>query len=110
MNPMVFGFQSWLALGVALLCGVLLVRLLLAPGRRARFDHFWRERVAKAQWRRLKGMGSSWRQLRHRRANKVMAERVAADAINKARRKPTKVDKDGNVYSPHAFKGPRKPD
>jgi len=45
--------------------------------------------------------------LRHGRRHRAAAERLARDAIERARK--TNVERDGNVIKPDAFKGPRKP-
>ncbi|WP_294639441.1 hypothetical protein [uncultured Aquabacterium sp.] len=106
---MVAGMSSWIALAVALVCGVLLVRLLLGPARRARFDRFWRDRVGLAGWRRARGAVHGVRRLVRRRADQQAAAKAAEEVINRARRARPRVDKAGNVYTPHSFKGPRKP-
>lgn len=82
--------------GVALaICAGMLLRMLIGARRRARLDaglrRFWlglRARVI-ATWR--------WRSARKE------AERVAEDAIRRAR---DGVQRDGNVYRPKSFKRP----
>lgn len=106
---MVAGVTSWMALAVAFVCGVLLVRLLMRPARRARFDRFWVDRIGRGGLDRLRRAGQSVRRMARRRADRQQAARAAEDLINRARRAPPGVDKDGNVYTPHAFKDPRKP-
>lgn len=106
---MVAGMSSWIALAVALVCGVLLLRLLMRPARRARFDRFWVDRVGRGSLHRARHLGHALRRLWRRRADRREAARAAEDVINRARRARPGVDKDGNVYTPHSFKGPRKP-
>lgn len=81
---------------VLLVCVVLMVRLLLGARRRARFDawarHTWHELVQRL------------RLLRHWRSSRREAQRVADEAIRRARGED--VERDGNVYRPKAFKKP----
>ncbi len=99
--------------GVGLLvCLALLLRMALPPARQAAFDAFWRRR-----WQGLRGLGLRLRHARRRRtlareqaapgAHASDAAREAEAAIERARR--AGVDRDGNVYRPKSFKGPRKP-
>jgi hypothetical protein len=90
---------------VAAVCVAMLVRMMLGDRRRQRWDSafikawFRLRRQALAIWH--------WRRKRHAAAQ---ARVTAQEAINRARNKVgAKVDKDGNVYTPEAFKGPRKP-
>ena len=79
-------------------CVVLLLRLMLGPRRRQRFDtavrRAWITCLTRA--RRLYG----WRSARRESAA------AAEAAILRARRV---VDRDGNVIRPRSFRGPRKP-
>lgn len=99
--------------GVGLLvCLALLLRMALPPARQRAFDAFWRRR-----WQALRSLGQ---RLRHRRRRRDLAReqagpepsssdaaREAEAAIERARR--AGVDRQGNVYRPKSFKGPRKP-
>ncbi|HSW07836.1 hypothetical protein [Aquabacterium sp.] len=83
-----------------LVCIVLLVRMALAPRRRQAFDATMR-----GAWYNSQRWGQ--RVLRWRPSSRKQAARVAEEAIERARR--TQTDRDGNVYRPKSFKGPRKP-
>jgi hypothetical protein len=95
-------FERVLAGLIAVACVLLLVRLLLGARHRQRVDQtlwrWWRNtrRAALALWH--------WRDSRKAAAH---AKQVAKQAIERARHR---VDKKGNVYTPEAFKEPRKPD
>jgi len=79
-------------------CAVMLVRLFVGERRRERFD--WAMRRAAQACRRL------YLSIVHRRATKRDAARVAEEAIKRARES---TERDGNVYKPKSFRGPRKP-
>jgi len=97
-------FGRVLAGVVAAVCVLLLVRLAVGPRRRARIDRVLAD--AWSTWRlRLEGL---WRWRAHRKA-RAEAERVTRQVIDRARQAP-KVRKEGNVYTPDAFRDPRKPD
>ena len=94
----------WASVLVVAVCVFMLVRLALPAPRRARLDHrlqrVWRDGPQLVRRR--------WHALRHGRRHRVDAERLARDAIERARK--TTVERDGNVIKPDAFnKGPRKP-
>ena len=89
----------WASALVVAVCVLMLVRMMLPAKRRARLDQGLK-RVPKVLSRR-------WHSLRHGRQRRVAAERLARDAIERARK--TTVERDGNVIKPDAFKGPRKP-
>lgn len=98
--------QKWLAAGVVVVCLALLVRLSLSPTRRARLDAWGR-----GAWRRLASGGwTAWRTrlaaLWHWRRRRVNAARLTEQAIERARR--ARVDREGNVLRPDAFKSSRK--
>ncbi len=86
---------AWMAAGVCLL---MLVRLFMGDARRARLDRTV-TRWARAAQRRAVYL-YRWRATRQARLD---AQAAAKAAIERAR---TKVRKEGNVYSPEAFKGP----
>lgn len=90
-----------LAWATAAVCGLMLLRLVMGERRRAKLD-----RVLLSWGRSLRQrahMVYRWRAARQARLN----ARVAAnEAIEKAR---SKVNKQGNVYTPESFKGPKKP-
>ncbi len=95
---------------VAAVCIVMLVRLALGEQRRARMD-----RVFLGYWLSLT---QGWQQLRHwrkRRQSAEQARKAAQEVINRVRHR---VEREGNVLTPEAFKsgsgsgsgsGPRKP-
>ena len=82
-------------------CGVLLVRMTLAPKRQQAFDTTMRN-----YWYRLKRF--SQRVVNWRPSSRKQAARVAEEAIERARRQ-LDTEREGNVYRPKSFKGPRKP-
>ncbi len=90
--------EQMLAGLVVAVCAVLLVRLCVGERLRLRFDMAVRRgwvacrRFALRVWH--------WRSARRH------AARVAEEAIERARRG---VERDGNVYKPKSFRGPRKP-
>ena len=88
---------------VVLACLLLLIRLLLPALRRRRFDaasgRIW-ARVRRAWF----GLRRASRRLWTWRASRRHAERMADEAIRRAR----DVNREGNVYKPK-FRGPRKP-
>lgn len=85
--------------GLALaLCIVLMVRLALGPARRWRCD--------RAVVRSFGLLRSRAVQLVRWRTTSKAAARAADEAIRRAR---GRYDRDGNVYRPRDFKGPRKP-
>jgi hypothetical protein len=82
-------------------CLLMLLRLFLGESRRARLDRLVARWVRASQRRALAVW--NWRANRQARLD---AHAAAQAAIERAR---TKVRKEGNVYAPDAFKGPRKP-
>jgi len=95
----VVDLTRWASALVVAVCVVMLVRLMLPARGRARFDQRLKQ-VPQVLSRR-------WHSLRHGRQRRVAAERLAKDAIERARK--ANVERDGNVIKPDAFKGPRKP-
>ena len=88
-------FSAALLLAV---CLVMMLRLVMGAQRRRGFDA-WTIRT----WESLRGMSLQvWRW----RSNRRKAEQVAQEAI---RRAGADVRRDGNVYRPDSFRGPRKP-
>ncbi len=79
-------------------CVVLMVRLLVSPQRRYRFDMAVRLGAYRARLWAMK--------LFRWRTSRKEAERLAEEAIRRARAEGTW---DGNVYKPKTFKRPRKP-
>lgn len=75
-------------------CVVMLLRLVLGPARRQRFDRFFRNLWAGLRARAV----ALWRWPRSRRK----AQQLADDAIRRAREGRW----DGNVYTPDQFKKP----
>lgn len=86
---------------VAAVCLVLLVRLALGEPRRARLD-----RACLRAWGTMASRAQALWHWRSRREAAAQARQAAQDAIERARHR---VDKEGNVYTPDAFKRPRKP-
>lgn len=83
----------WEQIGAGLVLAVCLsiwARMLLTPERRHRL---------------LAGPRRLWRGWRRQRS----AQREAAEAIERARRRP-KVEREGNVYRPKSFDSPRRDD
>jgi hypothetical protein len=76
---------------VLVLCLVFMVRLLVGPRRRMALDHWAHE-----WWYRL-------RHIRHWRDSRKSAERLAEEAIQRAR---AEGHWEGNVYKPKSFKRP----
>lgn len=91
--------QKWWAGLVVLICIVMLIRLVVGARRRAAMD-----RAAKAGWHAMRAWTAG---LWHWRQRRQDAARMTEEAIQRARRQ--RVDKDGNVLRPQAFKEPRKP-
>jgi len=88
-------FSAALALAV---CLVMLLRLVMGAKRRRGFDAW-----AIGTWGSLRGIS---RQVWRWRSNRRKAEQAAQEAI---RRASADVRRDGNVYHPDSFRGPRKP-
>jgi hypothetical protein len=86
---------------VAAVCVVMLVRMVLGEQRRARMDRVFTHAWFALQRRALYVWG--WRS---RRQSAAQAKQVADEVINRVRHR---VEKEGNVLTPDAFKGPRKP-
>lgn len=88
--------EKTFAAAIVAACLVLLLRLVLSPRQRARFDAGWHRFIA-AVGRRgsaLGGQGSA----------EARAEREAGKAIDRARRTAAGGEWDGNVYRPKSFK------
>lgn len=85
--------EKWLAVMGLVACGLVWAGMAAGPARRRRW-----QLQARHTWQRL-------RQGLRNPAQAHRARREAAAAIERARRTP-KVDRDGNVYRPDAFKGP----
>ncbi len=86
---------------VAAICLVMLVRMTLGEQRRARID-----RVFIKTWFALRRQALYLWQWRSRRQSAAQARQAAEEVINRVRHR---VEKEGNVLTPEAFKGPRKP-
>lgn len=84
-------------LGLAV-CVVMLVRLCLGTRRQQRFD----AAVRRAAHASRRGVLRVW----HWPASRRAAKRAAEDAIRRAQ---DGVQRDGNIYRPRSFRGPRKP-
>ncbi len=90
--------EKTLAAVMLLLCAGMLLRMAIGPRRRARLDAWWAR--TRAQGRSL------WWRARHWRSHRMDAATQAEEAIRRAQQS---VRRDGNVYHPKNFKGPRKP-
>lgn len=90
--------EKLLAAAMFFLCIVLLVRLFIGVERRRRWD-----RAARKAWAAMRGRATY---LWHWRASRQRAAVAAEEAIRRAR---AKMERDGNVYRPDAFREPRKP-
>ena len=86
---------------VAAVCLVMLVRMTLGEQRRARMDHAFNQ-----AWFALRRWALHLWTWRSRRQSAAQAKQVAEEVINRVRHR---VEKEGNVLTPEAFKGPRKP-
>jgi len=97
--------ETILATVGVLVCVALLVHMALPAARRQRVDAALRRagwacrRLAQRAWHGLL-------QLRYGRAARKDAAQVAEEAIRRAR---GDVTREGNVYKPKSFRGPRKP-
>ncbi len=91
--------KAWIAVAIAVACLFMLLRLVIGAQRRARLDRWLRSAWANTQRRA--------RMLWHWRSSRKVAAQATQDAIERARR--TRGIQEGNVYTPEAFKGPRKP-
>jgi hypothetical protein len=89
-------FEKIFAGIVLAVCAVLMLRLLLGERRRYRFDAASRRLFVAVRVKALR--------LWHWRAAHRQAKRDAEAAIRRAR----EGERDGNVYKPKSFKGPRK--
>lgn len=87
--------EKFLAGTVAAVCIVFMLRLLVGAQRRARLDAW-----ARVTWLRLK---HGVLQLYHWRSSRKSAERLADEAIRRAR---DDGHWEGNVYKPKSFKRP----
>jgi hypothetical protein len=95
------GVDKLFPIFVAAVCVVLLVRMALGDKRRARLDKAFTKAWAGLS-RRVKFL-YHWRS---RRQSAAQARQVAQDVIQRVRHR---VEKEGNVLTPEAFKEPRKP-
>lgn len=86
---------------VAAVCVVMLIRMALGEQRRARFD-----RAFIKAWAGLRRRALFVWHWRSRRQSAAQARQVAQDVIQRVRHR---VEKEGNVLTPEAFKEPRKP-
>ena len=98
---------------VALVCALMLGRLLLPAPRRAKLDQAFRRQWALT----LSALKRPFRGRAARQAEQAQAEQAeqarqaTAAAIERARRasRAAEVVREGNVYKPEAFQKPRKP-
>lgn len=95
------GADKLFSIFVAAICVVMLVRLALGDARRARLD-----RAFLQAWARVRRQALLTWHWRSRRRSAAEARQAAQDVINRVRHR---VEKEGNVITPEAFKEPRKP-
>lgn len=86
---------------VAVVCVLLLIRLVIGEKRRVRLD-----RVVHKTWSNLRVRAQWLWTWRRRRQSAAQARKMTQDVIRRVRHR---VEKDGNVLTPEAFKEPRKP-
>jgi hypothetical protein len=95
------GVDKLFPIFVAAVCVVLLIRMALGDKRRTKLD----KAFIKA-WAGLSRRVKFLYQWRSRRQSAAQARQVAQDVIQRVRHR---VEKEGNVLTPEAFKEPRKP-
>lgn len=97
------GVDKLFSIFVAAICVVMLVRLALGDARRARLD-----RAAIMLWGRVRRQALLVWHWRRKRRSAAQAKQAAQEVINRVRHR---VEKEGNVLTPEAFKEkePRKP-
>lgn len=95
------GVDKLFSIFVAAVCVVMLIRLALGDRRRARFD-----RAFLQTWARVRRQSLAIWHWRRKRRSAAEARQVAQEVINRVRHR---VEKEGNVLTPDAFKEPRKP-
>lgn len=97
------GVDKLFSIFVAAICVVMLVRLALGDARRARLD-----RGAIMAWGRIRRQALLVWHWRRKRRSAAQAKQAAQEVINRVRHR---VEKEGNVLTPEAFKEkePRKP-
>lgn len=95
------GVDKLFSIFVAAVCVVMLIRLALGDTRRARFD-----RAFLQTWARVRRQSLAIWHWRRKRRSAAEARQVAQEVINRVRHR---VEKEGNVLTPDAFKEPRKP-
>lgn len=95
------GVDKLFSIFVAAVCVVMLIRLALGDTRRARFD-----RTFLQTWARVRRQSLAIWHWRRKRRSAAEARQVAQEVINRVRHR---VEKEGNVLTPDAFKEPRKP-
>ena len=88
------------AIGLAI-CVVLMLRLCLGARRQQRFDA--------AMHRAMQACRKSALWIYRWRSSRRDAANLAQDAISRARDSSERVEREGNVYRPQSFRGPRKP-
>lgn len=90
--------KSFALLGL-LVCAALLLRMVLDPVRRSRWDRYWARQAG-----RLRTTGRwlqrQWQLLRGQR----QAKQAAEQAIRRARKGPVDAERKGNVIRPSAFR------
>lgn len=102
--------EVFLATTGLIICLLLLGRMLLSASARQRLDA-----AGQHAWQRLRHTFERlWRNARQRRparpADHRSAAEVAEQAIRRAKGDPrSEVTREGNLYKPKSFKGPRKP-
>lgn len=102
--------EQILAVLVASVCAMMLVRLCLPGSRRAQLDRFMGRQWALTS-SRVKRLFRSRATRQSEAAQAEQARQATAAAIERARRasRVTDVAREGNIYKPEAFQKPRKP-
>lgn len=100
--------ETFLAAAGLIVCLALLVRMVLGAPARQRLDSAAR-RIWERTRRGILGVWYAATQWRRGRNARMSAAEVAEEAIRRAKGQPAGVKREGNVYKPDSFKGPRKP-
>lgn len=90
------GVDKLFSVFVAAICVVMLIRLALGDARRARLD-----RAVIMAWGRLRYQVLAIWHWRRKRRSAAQAKQAAQEVINRVRHR---VEKEGNVLTPEAFK------
>lgn len=95
------GVDKLIPVFVAVVCVLLLIRLALGDKRRAKVD-----RAVLRAWYVVRRRAEFLWTWRRRRQSAAQARKMTQDVLRRVRHR---VEKEGNVLTPEAFKEPRKP-